>query len=82
MDVIERAGLICEWIPPEEFEELTECAYEALDEMNPLGDKGDVSIREEYQMRIPKKFSRWLIGVAYNKMFRHRPEYGFYKLKQ
>ncbi len=82
MDVIERAGLICEWIPPEEFEELTECAYEALDEMNPLGDKGDVSIREEYQMRIPKKFSRWLIDVAYNKMFKHRPEYGFYNLKQ
>ena len=82
MDVLERIGLICEWIPPEEFAELTECAYEALEKKTPLGDKADVSIREEYEMRIPEKFSKWLINVCHNKMFKHHPEYGFYNLKE
>ena len=82
MNVLEKVGLICELIPPQEFEELTECAYEALDAQIRLGDRDDVSIREEYQMRIPKKFSKWLIATCHNKMIRHHPEYGFYNLKE
>ena len=29
--LLDKIGLICEQIPPEEFEELTECAYEGLE---------------------------------------------------
>ena len=78
--LLDKIGLICEQIPPEEFEELTECAYEGLENKIPLGDHDSISIKEEYKMRIPRRFSAWMTNTVHEKMTRHCPEYGFYNM--
>ena len=75
--LLDKIGLICEQIPPEEFEELTECAYEGLENKIPLVIIS-ISIKEEYKMRIPRRFSAWMTNTE--KMTRHCPEYGFYNM--
>ena len=78
--LLDKIGLICEQIPPEEFEELTECAYEGLENKIPLGDHHSISIKEEYKMRIPRRFSAWMTNTVHEKMTRHCREYGFYNM--
>lgn len=62
------------------FEEVKQYAEEALKKAEPVGDDPDVSTREEYKMKIPRKFEAWITELIDLYFHHHTHVKGFYGL--
>jgi len=69
-------------IPELCFQELKDEAYRSLEKGDHLGDDIDVSLREEYVMDYPPKFTEWLRELIDLHFEHHTSKRGFYGINK
>tara|TARA_S200002703_G_scaffold15005_2_gene12856 strand:+ start:3492 stop:4016 length:525 start_codon:yes stop_codon:yes gene_type:complete len=60
------------------FHELSDFAYTALEKKMPLQDRQYTSLKEEYVMDIPPKFSNWVCKTIDENFILHKPDSGIH----
>lgn len=64
------------------FDELRNEAYKALDAAEHVGDDPEVSLKEEYIMDYPPKFTKWIAELIDLYFDKHKQANGFYGIDE